>query len=132
MASRTDVQEVPQVSSHWAACSSEATCAPRLLPRMRLPDSCGSSLGRDPTIQNMLLLSSRKPRSQHSLRETKTGNHIHKSSKGKGLGAHVKQTLLKLCFQDQKVALSVCFSLFFLGRYFGYFCVILTDSWRSS
>lgn len=32
MAARIDVQEVPQMLSRWAACSSEETCAPHWSP----------------------------------------------------------------------------------------------------
>lgn len=49
MVSRTGVQEGLQWS-HWAACSSEAPrppCAPRCLPPLPLPDTCGSWLGYD-------------------------------------------------------------------------------------
>ena len=94
MASRTDGQEVPQESSHWAACSLEVPCAPRLLPRMPLPDTCGSWLGRDATPIFRTCSSYPQENRPHS---TAWERQRHNILKGiwKCIRLHVKQKLIR-------------------------------------
>lgn len=105
MASRTDVQELPRVTSRWAACSLGAPCAPHLLPQMPLPDTYGSWLGCVATPIFRTCSSGLQKNPAHSTAwERQTGNHT-----SKGLMLHKAESLLGLDIKHQYFPRLKCF-----------------------